>query len=194
MTRETNSETLADIVREMRTYFKTQKRNGNPEHRPWHQVLSDWADRIEAAHAQEVRDAAMEHAVLPAVCITTTPPGNAAATRASLTQLLAWLDAHGDSYTYLDGTPTDEVEAIWQRRQEIVSQARAALDAPPRNCDVGTPEEQAKRFQIFCQTHHEPWRIGMIKNECKCPCLQDNGRSCNYFVWAQMPYKEGGAE
>lgn len=53
MTRETNSEILADIAREMRTYFQAQKRNGNPEHRPWHKVLSDWADRIEAAVKRE---------------------------------------------------------------------------------------------------------------------------------------------
>lgn len=47
-----DNETQADIAREMRTYFQTQKRNGNPEHRPWHQVLSDWADRIEAAERE----------------------------------------------------------------------------------------------------------------------------------------------
>jgi hypothetical protein len=73
--------------------------------------------------------------IVDAVNANGDTPGNAAALREALTQLLAWLDAHGDSYTYLDGTPTDEVEAIWQRRQEIVSQARAALAAPPRNCD-----------------------------------------------------------
>jgi len=48
----TNNETLADIVAEMRTYFQAKKR-GNPEHRPWHQVLSDWADRAEAAAERE---------------------------------------------------------------------------------------------------------------------------------------------
>jgi len=51
-----NPETLADIAREIRYYFQAQKRSGNPEHRPWHQVLSDWADRIEAAWEREVKE------------------------------------------------------------------------------------------------------------------------------------------
>lgn len=29
----------------------------------------------------------------------------------------------------------------------------AALAAPPRNCDVGTAEDQAERFYAFCGDH-----------------------------------------
>ena len=32
----------------------------------------------------------------------------------------------------------------------IVNEIIAALSAPPRNCDVGTAEEQADRFNKFC--------------------------------------------
>ena len=54
-----------------------------------------------------------------------------------------------------------------------------ALALPLRNCDVGTAEEQAIRFDEFCQ-------------ECeKCPL---NEKRLNIklvqceFLWAQMPY------
>lgn len=60
---------------------------------------------------------------------------------------------------------------------------RAALSAPPRNCDVGTAQEQENRFIRFCEG----------KSSCKhCPLRNANSR-CE-FAWAQMPYKEGGAK
>ena len=31
-------------------------------------------------------------------------------------------------------------------------QMTAALSAPPRNCDVGTPEDQHNRFMRFCDS------------------------------------------
>ena len=133
-----DNETLADIAREMRTYFQTQKRNGNPEHRPWHQVLSDWADRIEAAHAQEVRDAAMEHAVLPAVCITTTPPGNAAEMRKALERILdiegygaPWIEAKVIAQKALEGeqcTPPLAQESPKIEQQGNAAALRKALE------------------------------------------------------------------
>ena len=57
----------------------------------------------------------------------------------------------------------------------------AALSAPPRNCDVGTAEEQLERFMAFCKNY--PRCL-------KCPCcgIVINGR-CE-FAWAQMPYKK----
>ena len=61
-----------------------------------------------------------------------------------------------------------------------------------RQCDVGTAEEQAKRWEQFCIEHHEPWKPGVpaiIQNICKCPCFSMN--QCNMFIWAKMPYEEG---
>ena len=65
----------------------------------------------------------------------------------------------------------------------ILDQCRDALDAPPRNCDVGTPEEQLKRFRAFC-----------LSRKCnECPFVSSTYGECG-VRWAQMTYEEGGAE
>ena len=69
------------------------------------------------------------------------------------------------------------------------------IAAPPRQCEVGTAEEQEERFVDFCSSHYRGPVNGMIESApCDCPCWR-NGR-CNNFVWANMPYveKEGGAK
>ena len=64
--------------------------------------------------------------------------------------------------------------------------AKEALIAKPRNCDVGTAEEQAERQSRFCRAHQcgtncPAWRDGQAHNGC-------------VLAWAQMPYaQEGGA-
>lgn len=51
--------------------------------------------------------------------------------------------------------------------------------APPRNCDVGTVEEQSERYHAFCDS-----------NECtSCPCKFTVRTYCA-LIWAQMPYEE----
>lgn len=69
--------------------------------------------------------------------------------------------------------------------------AKEALAEPLRNCDVGTPQEQIKRWEKFCQEHHEYWKPSKSLTaiqRCNCPCHEGNG--CNYFIWAQLPYEE----
>lgn len=90
-------------------------------------------------------------------------PGNAAAMREALVSVHALIADEPD------GTPMiDAMKATIE----------AALSAPPRNCDVGTPEEQAKRWEVYCNERH-----------CEeCPWF--HAESCE-FAWAQMPYKEG---
>ena len=77
---------------------------------------------------------------------------------------------------------------------EIRDLARAALAKPPRNCDVGTAEEQHQRFIDYCNACNCPMGcihrkefIGMLDTQCasmlKC-----------YIRWSQMPCKEGSAE
>ena len=61
----------------------------------------------------------------------------------------------------------------------------AALAAPPRNCDVGTAEEQEDRFRRYCNSR------GTFCGDCP---LYNNRRGECRFAWAQMPYKEGGAK
>ena len=67
--------------------------------------------------------------------------------------------------------------------KQLVEQARAALSSPPRNCDVGTAEEQAERFDKFCEY-----------TSCqKCNANRIGFQDCR-FVWENMPYQEGGAK
>ena len=53
---------------------------------------------------------------------------------------------------------------------------QAALSAPPRNCDVGTPEEQHNRFMRFCDSKSMGY------------CW---GRGCRKCMaqWGQIPYE-----
>ena len=65
----------------------------------------------------------------------------------------------------------------------IVHHCESALSAPPRNCDVGTAEEQTKRFRRFCDN-----------TKCQYCNITVNKGSCS-FNRAQMPYnEEGGAK
>lgn len=71
----------------------------------------------------------------------------------------------------------------------ILDACRDALAAPPRNCDVGTVEEQAERMRLYCNSHGED-ESGCFRCE-KCPFLTDE--RCE-LAWAQMPYEaEEGA-
>lgn len=71
--------------------------------------------------------------------------------------------------------------------KKIIKSAKEALAEPARNCDVLSAQEQAKRGEKFCSEHHKKWIGGKIPTgPCECPCYE--GNSCNYFLWAQMPY------
>lgn len=87
---------------------------------------------------------------------------------------------------------------VWNCRYErsaansIVEIAKSALAEPLRNCDIGTAEEQAKRFEEFCLKH-----IGCAEEtggrHCVgCP-LEKASRNitqkCELY-WSQMPYDE----
>ena len=59
----------------------------------------------------------------------------------------------------------------------------AALAKPPRNCDVGTAEEQYARVRAFCKRH----KVGL-----RCVDCPVNGvlpKNCA-LIWSQMPYDE----
>lgn len=89
-----------------------------------------------------------------------------------------------------------ECKSTSEERLLIYNLAKSALTAPQRNCDVGTAEEQHRRFIDYCNTCdcpmgciHRKEFIGMLDTRCasmlKC-----------YIRWAQMPYEseEGGAK
>ena len=68
----------------------------------------------------------------------------------------------------------------YEEMANALDKAKAALAAPPRNCDVGTAEEQAKRLNEWCNGRHciNCRFKGGWPDECK-------------LKWAQTPYKEG---
>ena len=67
---------------------------------------------------------------------------------------------------------------------DIVS---AALAEPPRNCDVGTDEEQSRRYEELCDRHTCGSRCSLSG----CPMYEYD---CSPFAWGQMPYEEGGTK
>ena len=72
----------------------------------------------------------------------------------------------------------------WQY-YELFDIANTVLSAPPRNCDVGTAEEQSERYEKFCYAHRSREKGCGDCPLCDIPCCE--------FAWLQMPYEEGGA-
>ena len=79
---------------------------------------------------------------------------------------------------------------VYDAVDELIFRIQALENRPKRNCDVGTPEEQLKRFKDFC-------RIISKDETCDgCPLLPQCStlEHCT-LKWAQMPYaQEGGAK
>ena len=79
----------------------------------------------------------------------------------------------------LSGKMAAAPAAMTSHEVAILNQCRAALAALPRNCDVGTVQEQYDRHDKYCcNSPHE--------KTCTSVCI-----FC-YAKWAQMPYEEGG--
>ena len=87
---------------------------------------------------------------------------------------------------------------VYDAVDELICRIQALEKRTKRNCDVGTADEQAKRFVNFCLKH-----IGCAEEtggrHCVgCP-LEKASRNitqkCELY-WAQMPYveKKGGAK
>ena len=157
-----HEESIADIAAVLRRY-----------------VLPSLADRLEAAWKRERESLLTKQGENvnsgSAVYTGENKGGNSAAMREALDEILERIDTWR----------TDGSMEHWQYSQ-LFDIADAALSAPPRNCDVGTAEEQAKRFKGFC---------GQF--DCyECPLGVGAGKV--YYCalkWAQMPYaeEEGGA-
>lgn len=113
-----------------------------------------------------------------ATCKESLRVGNAAAMREALEQI----SSMGEQIDYQLGSSEETVYAFRNERclaHNISECARAALSAPPRNCDVGTAEEQASRFIALCDSLKCP----------SCPCRFGKTTDCA-LNWAQMPYEE----
>ena len=73
----------------------------------------------------------------------------------------------GDSSTIYNSNKKEITIPYW-RVAELLNGVKAAQDmskatlsAPPRNCDVGTPEEQSKRHREWCRQAR--WVSGCIR-------------------------------
>ena len=168
-------ETVADIVAEIRSYAQRcrEENFGVPPESERHYNEDDveyLADRIEAAakRGRLLSKPPENDNSAPVVSTGENKPGNAAAMREALEY----------ASRVLAKWQQDAPFSAWSEYGEAIDRCRAALAAPPRNCDVGTAEEQRERFNVYCDQR--------ICIHCELPM---NG--CR-FVWAQMPYEKGG--
>lgn len=141
------------------------------------------ADRLEAAMKREVdalhaqiEDLRKQIAgVVVSKNATTTKEslgvGNAAKLRKAVKLALSLLDLGKD-------VPSKAV------KREDIDFMKAALSASPRNCDVGTAEEQGIRLRKFCVS--QKWCD-------RCPLRKSSFTThtdCK-ILWAQLPYEKG---
>lgn len=155
-------------------------------------------DNVSANHQfREVSKMIPHEEVTVSKMETTTPTnekssavGNAAAMREALEKTksviatcMEILNKIPDWCDY-DGLVDEVADELCDLRD---SHVKAALSAPPRNCDVGTAEDQEIRYQELCDSH----TCGSICSRSGCPLY---AYDCSPFAWAQMPYEEGGAE
>lgn len=138
------------------------------------------ADNVSAKHQfREVAKMIPHEEVDVSKMETTTPTrekssqvGNAAAMREALVMVKRLFDGR---------------IMFQQTIRKAHEEVNSALAEPPRNYDVGTPEEQSARFDAHCRKH-----MGCLT----CPLREKDGcvpKHCE-FAWAQMPYEEGGAK
>lgn len=71
----------------------------------------------------------------------------------------------------------DEIHRIALEAQNM---ADGVLLLSPRNCDMGTVADQARRYRAFCKRHR-------VCDECYSE-LNGEKLDCE-FAWAQLPYK-----
>ena len=80
----------------------------------------------------------------------------------------------------------DRLEAARRRERGEIER----LKERPKNCEVGTAEQQANRFLEFCNKDR-PMISQHLRNQTICPleCPFNKSKNCN-LAWAQMPYEE----
>lgn len=170
--REKDQETQVDIIAEMRMGNPVglcAYRIGLPDKEEVYEsgakrritmikavTVQELADRLEAAAKREKA----QH-------------GNAAALREAIIKALTLIQV-------CDWPPGVSLDGV----AEVVREIDSALDKPPRQCDVGTAEEQEERFKHFCASNYSACDVDM--ECCRCP-LESEKASCE-FAWAQMPY------
>lgn len=112
--------------------------------------------------------------------------GNVAAMREALESVAAWLLERF-------GNPADPDH---DKAEGFYILTTGVLAAPPRNCDVGTPEEQLERWESFCNRNWNRNYASRGLDPCDDCELVEFGNCRCQLAWAQLPYeaaKEGGA-
>ena len=116
---------------------------------------------------------------------------------------MSWDGKMYDKYRieHMDGTPLKGKKYFVLRLDSDnpveaarVAAAMRAYKDDLRNCDVGTSQDQNDRFNLYCGEHGRYCDGSPKCNDC--PLLKQmmtNGGKCE-FIWAQMPYEEGGAK
>ena len=168
MKNESNqSETVADIVAQMRG----RGEDGRMDMSLWR----DYADRIDAAWKRERSKIEADALAVGGIVEAARTAEKSSAVGNAATMLEALASVRNWCINKLVG-------ASFQVTVEgLLSIVEAALSAPPRNCDVGTAEEQNKRYEHYCFTHRTVER-----------CCQDcpiKDEPCCELAWAQMPYE-----
>ncbi len=159
------NETIADIIAEMRGFKRYSASDSSDCRYVAYWLYQTFADRLEAALKRERGDCARLREALVKI------------------EKMAHCDLWNVYPKYRDKF-NDKIGGIER-------EARAALAAPPRNCDVGTVEEQFARFRKFCKKDSMDSFESTAYCAYECPC--GNNYDCK-LAWAQMPYSEGGAK
>jgi len=170
-------ETIADII----AWLRRPREGENAYLTLWRDEI---ADRLEAAHRREREVTKPAENVNSGEASDTA--GNCAKLREALVETLGYIESF---HKYIIPGKRKKLTALFAVADTIRGKVRAALAAPPRNCDVGTAKKQSARFDKFCCDHRS------YEKGCGgCPFL--NGEPSCELAWAQMPYKEqeGGAK
>ena len=159
------NETIADIVAEMLEFAETDSQTIDRD--VLRRRIQNFARRIEAAAKRE-REATPEKSSVVA---------NAMKMREALSGLL--------EIVCIDCKSPYEIDGKCVKCPRVVA-AEAALATPPRNCDVGTPDEQDARHSKWCRKYG-------IDGDMEVACAhQDMSCTLCALRWSQMPYEEGG--
>ena len=123
----------------------------------------------------------------------TKPTGNAAAMREALLKAKKAICHHAkhvcDSLSWENSNIQSNCADVLCAHRDLCEAKTAinnALSAPPRNCDVGTAEEQKKRFEDYCVTNRS--------DDLACLDCPAYGKGDCEFRWGQMPYTDTAAE
>ena len=204
-------ETVSDIVREMRIGDLCAEDTSASRPEYINDFLASYADRIEAAWEREIKattenssqvgNAATVRGIAQEMLNTsmqeiTADRINGWASRLAeaceqpvtdcnqLNNAAKMREALSDAcYAMFNFLKTQN--GGYEEMAKSLDKAKAALATHPRNCDVGTVEEQAERFDCFCYNHRS-----REKGCGDCPLLE--GGPCE-LAWLQMTYEEGGA-